>query len=334
MILAGDIGGTNTRLAIFEQAGEGLKIVKKQTFPSREYVCLEEIIGKFLAERDPKIDHACLGIAGPVKEGRCEATNLPWIVDSTVVANKLGLPSVELINDLEANLYGIATLDVDDFTILNEGDENSQGNAAIIAAGTGLGEAGLYSDGRQYYPFACEGGHSDFAPRNELETKLLHFLLNRFESVSFERVLSGPGLFNIYQFLRDTGHGKEPQWLAEEMQQKDPAAVISKAALNNKSELCALALDLFVSLYGAEGGNLALKIMATGGLFIGGGIAPKIVQKLSDGAFMKAFTAKGRFGSFMEAIPVRIILNDKTALRGAAHYVMLRAADMPFILRK
>ena len=167
-----------------------------------------------------------------------------------------------------------------------------------------------------------------------MEVELIRYLLGRFDHVSYERVLSGPGLFNVYQFLRDTGHGEEPSWLAEEMKTKDPAAVVSKAALNNKSELCVRALYLFVSLYGAEAGNVALKIMATGGLFIGGGIAPKIVQKLSDGSFMKAFIAKGRLKSLMEAIPVRVILNDKTALRGAAHCAMLRAADMPFVLGK
>lgn len=334
MILAGDIGGTNTRLAFFEEAGEELKIVEEKIYPSGQYASLQEILGKCLAEYNPEISRACFGIAGPVKDGRCEATNLPWIVDSSVLAKTLRLSSIDLLNDLEANAYGIATLGDEDFAILNTGDINSKGNAAIIAAGTGLGEAGLYSDGRQFYPFACEGGHGDFAPRNDLEIELVRYLLERFDHVSSERVLSGPGLFNIYKFLRDTGHGDEPSWLAEEIQTKDPAAVISQAALNNKSELCILALDLFVALYGAEAGNLALKIMATGGMFIGGGIAPKIVKKLSDGSFLKAFIAKGRLKSLMEAIPVRVILNDKTALRGAAHYARLRAADMPFVLGK
>ena len=332
MILAGDIGGTNTRLATFGFAGNRLKLVNEQRFPSRDHETLDEIVGTFLSTYQPPVKQACFGVAGPVKHGRCVATNLPWVVDARDLAGILGLETVYLINDLEANAYGVAVLDASDFLILNARETGIKGNAAIIAAGTGLGEAGYYWDGNQHYPFACEGGHTDFAPRNELEMQLLRFLLARFEHVSYERILSGPGLLNIYEFLRHAGYGDEPDWLADEMRQQDPSAVISKAALDGRSELCEQALHLFVSLYGAEAGNLALKTMAVGGLFVGGGIAPKIITKLKDGTFMQSFTDKGRMKVYLEAIPVRVILNDKTGLFGTAHYVRLRSNEKPFSL--
>ena len=332
MILAGDIGGTKTTLAIVDVTGERLNIITEQKYSSRDHANLDEIIDKFDAACELSVDHACFGIAGPVKNGRCTATNLPWVVDARDLSKKFGFQSVDLINDLEATAYGVAALDVDDFVILNRGGDNPTGNAAIIAAGTGLGEAGFYWDGRQHHPFACEGGHSDFAPRNELEIDLLRSLQTRFERVSNERVLSGPGLYNIYQFLRDTGRGEEPAWLAEKIRQKDPSAAISKAALEGCSDLCVNALDLFVSFYGAEAGNLALKIMATGGVYIGGGIAPKIVDKLAGPAFMQAFTSKGPMHALLEAVPVRVILNEKTAVLGAAHFSRLRVSGRPLIL--
>jgi glucokinase len=232
---------------------------------------------------------------------------------------------VWLLNDLEANAYGIATLAPEDFLTLNEGAPQAEGNAAVIAAGTGLGEAGLYWDGRRHRPFASEGGHASFAPSNTLQVELLRYLLTHFTHVSWERVLSGPGLHTIYTFLRDTGRGIEPAWLSEEIHTGDPAAAISGAALEDRCALCMQALDLFVALYGAEAGNLALKVMATGGVFVGGGIAPKIIEKLKDATFMQAFTAKGRLQPLLETIPVHVILNDQTALYGAARYAALRA---------
>ena len=205
-----------------------------------------------------------------------------------------------------------------DFVTLNAGVADAEGNQAVISSGTGLGEAGLYWDGKKHRPFACEGGHSDFAPRNELEAELFRHLREKFGRVSYERVLSGPGLLNIYEFLRDTRRGEETAALAEEMRRADPAAVISRAALAGKYELCVKALDLFVSVYGAEAGNLALKMMATGGVFVGGGIAPKIIEKLKGPAFMEAFTAKGRMQPLLETMPVRVIMNEMTPLLGAA----------------
>jgi glucokinase len=236
----------------------------------------------------------------------------------------LHLSSVGLINDLEAHAYGIAMLAPDDFVMLNQGALDASGNAAVIAAGTGLGEAGLYWNGQQHLPFAGEGGHSSFAPSDPLQIELLRFLSHEFGHVSWERVLSGPGLYNIYRFLRDTGRGEESAWLTDEMQQQDPSAVISHAALANTSALCRQALDLFVVLYGAEAGNLALKLMATAGVYVGGGIAPKIIQKLTDSTFMDAFVAKGRLKPLLQEISVRIIMSDKVALLGAARFATLR----------
>jgi glucokinase len=325
MILAGDIGGTNTRLALIEAKNDGLQIVFEKTFPSRERTSLEAALAEFLSLHKCNLTKASFGIAGPVRNGRCEATNLPWVVDSKHVAKRLRLRHVGLINDLEANAYGIAVLQSTDFVILNKGARNAKGNKAIISAGTGLGEAGMYWDGQVHRPFPSEGGHADFAPRNHLEIELLVYLMKRYQRVSYERLVSGPGLVNVYQFLRDTGKGEEPAWLAEEMRHGDPAPVISQHALDGKSPLCLHALELFVSLYGAEAGNLALKIMATGGVYLGGGIAPKIVSsiKMKDPEFMNAFTAKGRMRPLLQDIPVRVIMNPKTALLGAARHAAL-----------
>jgi glucokinase len=323
MILAGDIGGTNTRLALVEAMGEELRIVAQETFPSRERTSLEAAVAEFLHLHSCDLTSASFGIAGPVRNGRCEATNLPWVVDSKTVAKRLRLKRVGLINDLEANAYGVAVLQSKDFVILNKGVRNASGNMAVISAGTGLGEAGTYWDGERHRPFPSEGGHADFAPRNHLEAELLNYCMNRYRRVSYERLVSGPGLVNIYHFLRDTGKGKEPDWLAEQMRHGDQAPIISQQALEGKVLLCLQALEIFVSLYGAEAGNLALKLMATGGVYLGGGIAPKIISKLKEPEFMNAFTAKGRMKPLLQDIPVRVIMNPKTALLGAARYAAL-----------
>jgi len=319
-ILVGDIGGTNTRLAIIELVKGRYHFLAEQTFPSREEPSLESALRKFLANSVHPITGAAFGVAGPVRHGRSEATNLPWVTDSQELARKLGLPRVGLINDWEAGAYGIDTLEPKDFEVLNPGASDASGNRAVIAAGTGLGEVGLFWDDREYRPFASEGGHVDFAPRNHLEMGLLDYLLKRHPRVSAERVICGQGLFTIYQFLTDSGPEEEPKWLADQLRQKDPPAVITENALAGKSSLCTQALDLFVSLYGAEAGNMALKVMATGGVYLGGGIAPKIVAKLREQVFMNAFTGKGRMKPLLQAIPVRVILNPKVALLGAARY--------------
>ncbi len=321
-ILVGDIGGTNARLAIMDIVKGHFNFLAEKTFPSREEPSLESALRKFLSNPIHPITRACLGVAGPVRYGRCEATNLPWVIDSQKIAQQLNLPRVSLINDWEAGAYGIAALETKDFEILNQGTHDEPGNQAIISAGTGLGEVGLFWDNKEHRPFASEGGHADFAPRNHVEMDLLDYLLKRHPRVSVERVISGPGLFNIYQFLKDTGRDEEPAWLADQMRHKDPPVVITEYALEGKSSLCMQAIDLFVSLYGAEAGNMALKVMATGGVYLGGGIAPKIIAKLRDPVFMNAFTAKGRMRPLLQAIPVRVILNPKVALLGAARCAM------------
>ena len=327
MILAGDIGGTNTRLALVTAKSKGMQILVEKNFPSRERTSLEAVIEEFLAVRPCNLTRASFGIAGPVRDGRCEATNLPWVVDSKNVAKRLRLKRVGLINDILANAYGIALLQNKDFVTLNRGTRNAKGNRAIISAGTGLGEAGVYWDGQVYQPFASEGGHVDFAPRNHLEMELLDYSMKRYRRVSYERLVSGPDLVLIYEFLRDTRKGKEPSCLAEELRVGDRAHVISQHALDGKSPLCLRALELFVSFYGAEAGNLALKLMATGGVYLGGGIAPKIVSKLREPEFMNAFTAKGRMRTLLQDIPVRVIMNPKTALLGAARHATFEAGE-------
>jgi glucokinase len=328
MILAGDIGGTHTRLAFLEGTAERLQPVQMEVFPSPQFSGLTEIARKFLGEHPQAVDAACFGLPGAVANGRVETTNLPWVVDAHQMAADLKISSITLINDLLANAHGIALLEESDFVVLNPAVANSTGNRALISAGTGLGEAGLYADGRGgYHPFPSEGGHADFAPRTDLEIDLLRYLMGRFEHVSYERVLSGPGLHNIYQFLLETGRGEEPAWLAEQIAQGDPSAAISKSALEGTSAICVQALDVFVSVYGAETGNLALKMLATGGMYVGGGIAPKIIRKLSSTTFMKAFAAKGRSSGLLNDIPVRVITNDKTALLGAGHVAALTLAE-------
>jgi glucokinase len=326
MILAGDVGGTSTRLAFFTIEDRRLNLVLEKDYPSRQHKSLDEIVVEFASHHRLAIEYACVGVAGPVQHGRVETPNLPWVVDQETIARELRIQSAWLINDLLANTYGIRALEDKDFVVLNAGSSNPIGNAAVISAGTGLGEAGAYWDGSRYHPFACEGGHSDFAPRSELEIDLLRYLIERFGHASWERVVSGPGLHNIFDFLRDTGRGEAPAWLTDLMREKDPSAVISQAALDGKSDLCVHALDMFISCFGAEAGNLALKFLATGGVFVGGGIAPKIIQKLREKTFVDAFTDKGRFKHVLEAIPVRVILNDKTALLGAARYAARQAS--------
>ena len=318
MILAGDIGGTNTRLALFRHADGALERLAERCYPSREHSDFTRLLGRFCAELDgPALAAACFGIAGPVRGGRCQATNLPWVIDAAELCAVLGT-RVTLLNDLEAHAWALDGLGAEDVEQLAAGDPDPRGNAALIAAGTGLGEAGLVWDGRRRLPFATEGGHTTFAPRDELEAKLAGFLRRRFEHVSWERVLSGPGLVAIHDFLGELRGEVSPSWLAEEMASGDPAAAITSAALAERSELACDALELFVSLYGAEAGNLALKVMATAGVWIGGGIAPKILPRLRGPRFLESFRAKGRLKPVLEAMPVAVILCDDTALDGAA----------------
>jgi glucokinase len=328
MILAGDIGGTKTNLALFEVRGETLCAPRAQaSYRSAGYRTPEAILDEYLAAHPRvEIEGACFGVAGPVVREEASATNLAWKVVRASLSGALGISRVYLINDLEATAYGIETLTPDQLVTLNEGACEAEGNRALIAAGTGLGTAAIFWDGARFRPAPSEGGHTDFAPRNETEIKLFRHLQKKFGAhVSYERILSGPGLVNVYEFLREGGQGEEPAWLAREIAgASDAAAAISAAALEGRSGLAARALDLFVEIYGAAAGNLALLLKATGGLYVGGGIAPKILDKLKDGAFVRAFSEKGRMSGLAASFPVRVILDDKTALYGAARYARLR----------
>lgn len=317
MILTGDIGGTNSRFAYFE-ANTPPRLVAEHTFASGEHTGIEHMLHLLAAMFPHTIDRACLAIAGPIRNQRCEATNLPWIVDGAEVSKALGGKPAWLMNDLEATAYGVMAMGAEDFAVLNPGDPGASGTACVIAAGTGLGEAGMYWDGAKFHPFAGEGGHTSFAPISKLQIELLQYLHQHHQHVSWERVLSGPGLLNLYHFFRDTRGGNEPDWLRQEMNSGDPAAAISRAALAGRNELCEQALDLFVALYGQEAGNAALKYLATGGVYLGGGIAPKILPKLNGPGFIGGFLAKGRMRQLLEAMPVRVILNKRAGLIGAA----------------
>jgi glucokinase len=331
MILAGDIGGTKTRLGFFEASGTRLQPASEASYHSRDYPGLIEILRDLFRAHRPRAALLSLGIAGPVRQGRVETPNLPWVVDARHLQDELRCGPVVLLNDLEANAHGLGELGPDDFAVLNPGAPGAAGNQALVSAGTGLGEAGLFWDGARHRPFASEGGHADFAPRTDLERELDAHLAREFGHVSYERVLSGPGLVNIYRFLRQRdGRPEELPALMERLGVKDEAAAISGAALGGLSELCGRALDLFASIYGSEAGNLALKLLATGGVFLGGGIAPKILPKLRETAFLEAFNAKGRMAQLLREIPVRVVLNDRAALLGAArHGADLLAAGHP-----
>lgn len=341
MILAGDIGGTKTVLGLFDWTNERVAPARTQTFVSADYQSLDEIVDEFLrpapvptpegsVEGEPSgkaeepsaspvaIHAACFGVAGPVIDNRCRTTNLPWIVDGPELGKRFALERVRLLNDLEATAYGLEVLSQDEVEVLNVGTTPpSKGAIALIAAGTGLGEAILYWDGTRYRPQASEGGHADFGPNSDLEIELLRHLRGAYPHVSYERVLSGAGLHAIYEFLRDTKK-HEPTWLGERLRVGDPAPIIAEAGLKKQADITVQALDLFASIYGAEAGNLALKALALDAVYVGGGIAPKILEKLKDGAFMRAFTAKGRYHRMMSGIPVRVVMNPMTALLGAA----------------
>ena len=325
MILAGDVGGTKSRIAIYEEGPgpSGLQPRLQDTFSSRDYPSLEEVVEDFLSNPAAsavrhQLTTACFGVAGPVADDRVKASNLPWIVETAALKRATGIERILLINDLEATVYGVLVLESDDLERLNDCRPEPGGTRALIAAGTGLGEAVIAkSPDGPYFPVASEGGHCDFAPRTSQETELLNHLSERFSHVSYERVLSGPGLLNIYRFLRETGTDESPDVASRIDSADDPSAEISKAALAGDSSACGEALDLFISIYGAEAGNLALKAKSTGGMFVGGGIAPKIRERIVKGDFMEAFYAKGRLRALLETVPVFLVLNSKTALIGA-----------------
>lgn len=332
MVLAVDVGGTKTLVALFDARGGALALARLETYPSREHGSLEEILARFLAG-GARPTHAGFGVAGPVIGGKARITNLPWVIDAAALASALGLPRVALVNDLEANAWAVLRLGPGDLALLKPGQAAPDGSVAVVSAGTGLGEGALLRFGGRAFALASEGGHADFAARGELEIALLRHLAAEFGHVSYERILSGPGLFNVYRFLRDTGRGEEPAWLAREIADGDPSAAVARAAAAGRSALCELALQTFLGVYGAEAGNAALRVVATGGVYLGGGIAPKLLGLFRDaeparaarflGAFHDGFVDKGRFRPMVEALPVQVIMNDRAALLGAAHAALL-----------
>lgn len=328
MYLVGDIGGTKTNIVALEGNGR-YKTIFEQTFQSKEYDSLRTIVKKVIDEKGFKITGACFGVAGPVKNGRCEATNLPWIIDTKKIAEVLRINEhlVYLLNDLEAAAYGIEGLEEKDFYILNKGNPQKHGTKCLVSAGTGLGESIIVWDGKKYKPIPSEGGHTDFAPRTKMEIDLLNYLINKYGRVSYERILCGPGLVNVYEFFKETAYQDISAWLLERIKSEDPSAVISEIGMSKKDECCEKTLDLFVSVYGAEAGNLALKSLATGGVYIGGGIAPKIIEKIKEGSFMQSFTNKGRLSIMVAQMPVKVILNPKHPLLGCANFLNLKLKE-------
>jgi glucokinase len=322
VILAGDIGATKTVLALFREVSGSIEVVREEIYQSQKFSRFEQVLARFLANGESvRIKAVCLGVAGPVRDGRCKTTNLSWSLDEQSLAKSLGVKNVCLLNDLAAMAYGMLFLPSRQVAVLNEGrPPKRRGNIAVIAAGTGLGEAILCWDGQDYFPVASEGGHVDFAPQTDLEMELFRFLRSEYGHVSYERILSGPGILNIYNFLRQTGIAPEPDWLRKRLQAGDPSPTITEIGLRQGHELCTESLALFASIYGAESGNLALKTLSLSGVYLGGGIAPKILDKLKDGTFMQAFYDKGRYSDLLRKIPVKVALNPRVGLIGAARY--------------
>jgi glucokinase len=321
-VLAGDIGGTSARLAIAEVHATSARLCHTRRFASTDFAGLVPIVQAFLAEAGEVPSRACFAIACPVIDGDCSATNLPWTIDVQALAEEINIPHTTVINDLRAVGLGLQRLSAADLVPLQSGDPKQDGVIALIAAGTGLGQAFVTRDGGSYSVHSSEGGHVSFSARNEREWGLLAFLANTFEHVSYERVLSGPGLVNIYRYLADDGYAPEQTRVRLRMEQADPAAVISEEALAGTDELSGRALEMFVSAYGAQAGNLALTMMATGGVYIAGGIAPRIVPKLREGSFMTAFRSKGRLSDVLARIPVNIVVDPNVGLIGAALVAM------------
>jgi glucokinase len=316
-ILAADIGGTKTNVALYESNDKGLSMVKEKRYVSKDHPSLTDIIHDFSGGKLP--DRISAAVAGPVINGQSKLTNLPWLLDSKAMSREMKIP-VCFINDLEATAYGMAGLDAKDLAMLATGEPGSKGNIAIIAPGTGLGEAGLFWDGQRYHPFATEGGHSDFGPRMPIDIEIFHYLQQQFGHVSWERVVSGMGIKNIFHFLTDHRKEQIPEWLSQRMQDEDPAAVISQAALHHEDLVCAQTMELFVRYLATEASSLVLKLMATGGLYLAGGIPPKILPLLQGDSWTRNFDNNGRMHDLSDRVPVHVVLNDKMALQGAAYY--------------
>ena len=336
MILAGDVGGTKVHLALCSFRDGRLFIERDHKFAAGDYKTLRDVVDAFLQDPEAKrleagVTAACFGCPGPVREGRIQLTNLPWLLDTRELSKELEIEHLFLINDLEANGYGIDELPADQILTLHEGDRAAIGHRALISAGTGLGQAQLVWNPttRRFLPLASEGGHADFAARTPDEIELLQFLIAKMHGrISWERVISGLGLQNIYSFLRDGRKMDEPAWLQQRMETEDPNFVIGSCGEDGSSEICAKTLEIFVGAYGAQAGNMALSLLSAGGVYLGGGIAPKILKTMENGVFRQAFLDKGRLSPLNETISVRIILEQRCALFGAASYAEMRSAEI------
>lgn len=317
-LLAGDVGGTKTILGIFTYGEEGLRLAGDETIPSSEGSSLGDLVARFLEKNPYHISSACFGTPGPVHRGRCRTTNLPWTVSEAELKSRFGWPHVLLLNDVEAMAHGIQALGKKRIASLNRARIKPGGHCALLAPGTGFGMSLILNRGGATFVIPSEGGHADFAPSNNDEIDLWRYLRRRFTHVSLERILSGPGLFNIYNWFRESGRYPEPSEIARQIDQGDPPAVIIRAALETGTPICLQTLRLFSSILGATAGNVALTGMATGGIYLGGGIPPRILPILKEGGFLASFREKGRFMQFMDNIAVRVILDQKTALLGAA----------------
>ncbi|WP_211092186.1 glucokinase [Chitinophaga eiseniae] len=323
-LLAGDLGGTKTNLALFSSVDGELDLIREQRYVSRDYASFSDIIQHFIGEsRDTSPQRICIGVAGPVVKGKVELTNLSRELSEEEIRQTTGINAVALINDLEATAYGLATLSPQQLTTLHRGAADHTGNIAIIAPGTGLGMAGMYWDGKYHHPFPTEGGHTDFAPRTDLDILLLRYLQEKYDIVSWERLVSGPGIYDIYQFLRDIKGMDEPVELRAAMNAGDPSAAISKGAIEQKIPVCVKTMELFVRYLARESCNLVLKMKATGGLFLGGGIPPKIAMLLETGEFYHHYMQGDRMAELLASVPIHIVNNDKSALWGAAFYAGL-----------
>jgi glucokinase len=317
-VLAGDIGGTKINLGIFRGGKGRPKPEAIETYRSGEAPGLEDVIASFTLKHPAPVSGVCLGVPGPVRDGICKTTNLPWIVSEPALALRFGWKHVRLLNDLAAACYAVPSLTAEELFPLSRAKIRKGETAALIAPGTGLGMGLLVFTGAGMIPIPSEGGHASFSPGEEKELDLWRHLSARFGHVSVERLLSGPGILNIYTWLKDSGRFQEPAGMREMIEQGDPARVITETALSMEAPLCDATLDMFVTLLGRTAGNLALTALATGGVYLGGGIPPKILPRLRSDRFLEAFTAKGRLRRFLEDVPVQVILNEEAALLGAA----------------
>lgn len=320
-VLGGDAGGTKVNLAIFEATATDVKMIKSSSYHSGSFPSVNKILQQFMQENpDDKPEKICLGVAGPVFEGRVTVTNLPWYVDANEIAEATGISQVILLNDLEATAYGVAGLEEKDFAILHAGDSEEGGNISILAPGTGLGEAGLFWDGQYHHPFATEGGHCDFSCRNEADLELHDFMLKKYKVVSWESIIAGPGVYSIFQFLCEVKQRTMSVAIEDQIKTNDPSAVVSAAAIEESDPVCVEAMRIYIRNLARECCNLILKMKSTGGLLLAGGVPPKIISLLRDPYFYENLLDCDRMQDLVKKVPVKVILNDKAPMIGAGWF--------------